>query len=100
MVRIECTLTTMILVEQNPQSTTARSIILSPALLVLEPEPVGVPQPLELLLDDLGEEGAGTVHRLQHSAHVEVDLVQGFVQHREVAEQLGVGLVQRRIDLA
>ncbi len=39
---------------------------------VFEPEPVRVPQPHELLLDDLGEEGAGAVDGLKHAADVPV----------------------------
>ena len=61
-------------------------------LLVLEPEPViiiiiiiiitiitssspvRVPEPLELLPDDLGKERPGTTIALQHPAHVQVDV--------------------------
>ena len=41
-----------------------------PQLRVLEPEPVRVPNPLKLLLDDLGEERPGAVSSLQHAANV------------------------------
>ena len=48
-----------------------------PRVLALEPEPVRLPQPLELLLDDGGEERAriSIQGRLQHPADVDVDVV-------------------------
>ena len=48
-----------------------------PGVLVFEPEPVRLPQPLELLLDDGGEERSRiSVQRcLEHSADVDVDVV-------------------------
>ena len=52
-----------------------------PRVLALEPEPVWLPQPLELLLDDGGEERAriSIQGRLQHPADVDVDVVDVFL---------------------
>ena len=68
---------------------------------VLEPEAVGVADARELLFDDGGEEGAGTVRRLEHAAQVDVDVVQILaVEFGQPLEELRLAVGQRRIDVA
>lgn len=65
-----------------------------PVRPIFEPEPVGVPQPLELLLDDLAEKWPRpTVQlRLQHASDVQVDVVDvSLVSPLQVIKQLKGG---------
>lgn len=70
-----------------------------PIGLILEPEPIGVPQAHELLLDDSPEEFPRMSETLQHSPHINVDIVNVVRVYRgQSVEQLRLFLEECRVD--
>ena len=72
-----------------------------PILPVLEPEPIAVPEFLELIFYDGPEERTRVTGGLEHAAHVEVDLPHAVaaVEALQAPEQVGVLLEQLGVDV-
>lgn len=60
---------------ESPTTCAHYSLVLD----VLEPKPVGLPDPNELIHNDGGEQFSGAVPGLEHAANVQVDVVHGAV---------------------
>lgn len=66
---------------------------------VLEPKPVGLPDPDELIQNDGGEKFSGAFPGLEHAANVQVDVVHGAVSLFHLLRQFRVSFEQLLVDV-